>query len=82
VVNWCDYYYYVKEQSVSLNLPAGEFDECYTISHATCGAENSRWFCPNIGIVGSEFLWQGQGSLEYPTSSYDIKLISYSLVGE
>lgn len=80
VVNWCDYYYYVKEQSVSLNLPAGTFNECYTISHALCGAENSRWFCPNTGIVGSKFLWQGQGSAEYPMSSYEIELISYSLV--
>ena len=81
VVKGCDYYYYVKEQSVFLKLPAGNFKGCYTISIASCEDENSKWFCPNIGIVGGQFLYVGQGSDEYPTGSYQIKLLTYSLMG-
>ena len=77
----CDYYYYVKDELIDLQLPAGNFDSCYTISVASCSAEDNLWFCPNVGIMGKHFLYKGQGADLYPTVSYEIKLISHTMVG-
>jgi len=67
-----NYQWYI-ESHVDVNLPAGEFKDCFRIILNTLGDSEIRWVCPGIGLVAEEYHHRGA------INDYRYELQNYSL---
>lgn len=68
-----NYKWYIESQ-VNVDLPVGEFKDCFRILLNTTGDSLVRWICPGIGLVAEEYHHRGA------IKDYRFELQNYSLI--